>query len=858
MPESRLIEAFAAGDREAWTCVMTGDLIGTLRYMSPEQALAKQEVVDHRTDVYSLGATLYELLTLEPAFAGDDRQELLRQVAFEEPARPRRLNRAVPAEMETIVLKAMEKNSADRYATAQELADELGRFLKDKPIRARPAGLGRRLRKWGRRHPAWVAAAAALLAAVAVLSGGLGWVANDRATRAQRMADEVGDALKDSADWQQRRRVPAALAAARRAQAALAGGQADAALRRLVEARMNDLDLLAELEEARLEGAAVRAGDFDNAESADRRYGEVLRQFKLDMEAGSVEEGGAPLRDSTVALELASLLDAWATPRRRHDPQHESRCKRLLEVARVADPDGWRSQLRHALAGRDRDALARLAPANEVEHLLPWTLSALATGLGREGALELAEALLREAQRRHPDDFWINECLGYLLMELSPPRLVEAIPFLTAAVALRPKSPGAHVNLGIALVSKGDVEGAISALRQASRLEPDYAEAHHNLGNALHKKGDVDGAIAAYREALQLKKELPEALNGLGVALVCKGDVDRAIAAYREALQLKQDYPEAHCNLGGALREKGQFAEALTHLRRGHELGTQKPGWRYPSAEWVRQTQSLADLDRRATAILKGEARAKNPSELLRLARFCLDRKKYPASAARLYADAFAAEPELAADLAAGDRFAASRAAALAGCGSGGDAATLDETGRSRWRNQALDWLRADLKLWAKKRQSGDAEEHNEVREGLGRWQRDPAFAGVRGPDALAKLLAPEGEVWRRLCADVAATLAQAEEKGNSTKRQAPTVINIPYRGRSYRTSRISEVQRRTAGVAHCVAPVAHLSWLLFPADFLKSPALLTRSTQVASPFKGLVSDPARPAPLGTGEEKHG
>src|SRR5262249_38385840 len=113
---------------------MTGDLVGTLRYMSPEQALAKRVVVDHRTDVYSLGATLYELLALRPVFEGTDRQELLRQIAFEEPKPPRRVNRAVPAELEVIVLKALEKNPADRYATARALADDLRRFLDDRPI----------------------------------------------------------------------------------------------------------------------------------------------------------------------------------------------------------------------------------------------------------------------------------------------------------------------------------------------------------------------------------------------------------------------------------------------------------------------------------------------------------------------------------------------------------------------------------------------------------------------------------------------------------------------------------------------------------------------------------------------------
>jgi eukaryotic-like serine/threonine-protein kinase len=145
---------------------MTGDLLGTLRYMSPEQALAKRVVVDHRTDIYSLGVTLYELLTLGPAYSGRDRQEILQRIAFEEPPPPRKHNSSIPVTLETIVLKAMAKDPSARYASARDLADDLRRFLNHEPIRARRSGPAERLMMWARRRPA----IAALICLVALVS----------------------------------------------------------------------------------------------------------------------------------------------------------------------------------------------------------------------------------------------------------------------------------------------------------------------------------------------------------------------------------------------------------------------------------------------------------------------------------------------------------------------------------------------------------------------------------------------------------------------------------------------------------------------------------------------------------------
>jgi serine/threonine protein kinase len=145
----------------------TGDIPGTIRYMSPEQA-SGLKTLDHRTDVYSLGATFYEVLTLEPIFYGRDAQYLLNQVLHAEPRALRQRDKTIPVELETIILKAVSKNPFDRYRTAGDLAADLQRFLDHKPILARRPTLLDRARKWSRRHPSVVAATFIVLAGLAI------------------------------------------------------------------------------------------------------------------------------------------------------------------------------------------------------------------------------------------------------------------------------------------------------------------------------------------------------------------------------------------------------------------------------------------------------------------------------------------------------------------------------------------------------------------------------------------------------------------------------------------------------------------------------------------------------------------
>jgi WD40 repeat protein len=185
------------------TLTITGDLLGTLRYMSPEQAAGRRGALDHRTDIYSLGVTLYELLTLRPAFGGADREQLLRQIMDTEPPAPRRIDKSIPKDLETIVLKSIAKQPADRYDTAVQLADDLRLFLEQHPVRARRATRRERLWRWTLRNPlvsTLCATVALLLLLMAVVGFLVAWKQTTVA-RAARHALYLADIRSAYQSW---------------------------------------------------------------------------------------------------------------------------------------------------------------------------------------------------------------------------------------------------------------------------------------------------------------------------------------------------------------------------------------------------------------------------------------------------------------------------------------------------------------------------------------------------------------------------------------------------------------------------------------------------------------------------------
>jgi serine/threonine protein kinase/Flp pilus assembly protein TadD len=900
--------------------------VGTPQYMSPEQAELSGLDIDTRSDVYSLGVLLYELLTGTTPFdpetfrrAGLD--EVRRMIREDEPPRPsarvstldaaarstassrrgldeRQLGRLLRGDLDWIVMRALEKDRNRRYESAGEFAADVERYLANEPVEARPPSSWYRVQKFARRNKAGVAVTAVVAAALTLLTWGIGYVIRDRSARLTQVERAVNEALREAEFFQGQARWPDALAAARRAEALLESGGSHPALRQRVGEALADLTMVAKLEEVLLLPTAAVREDLFDWRLADVGYLTAFREYGIDVTALPPEKAAERVRARAIRGELVAALDVWAPLRMKSD---EKGGRHLLAVARAADPDdGWRNELRDALARKERGALEELAAAAATRNQPPAILARLGVALHLANAHEASVALLRKAQALYPGDFWINHGLAFSLAQMQPPRSEEAIRFHTAALALRPSSPGVYLNFGKALETKGALDEAIAAYREAILLKSDYSTAHGALGNALHEKGLLDEAIAAYREAIRLKPEdaggntnlgnaleekgLPDeaitvlrnairlqpdlamAHNNLGVALKNKGLLDEAIAefrealrlnpkfalaltnhgdalcrkglldeaiaahreairlkpdltlahgnlglalgdkgllddaiaayreavrlnpdrrgahvnifnlgralgkkgfqaeaiaAYREAIRIKPDLAEAHCNMGNILLLQENFAEALAFLRRGHELGSKNPSWKYPSAGWVESAERLAAMGSRLSAVVRGDAEPADSREALEVLAHCY-KKRLTVKTAQLYTrycrTAWAKEPGSAANT----RFIAAQAAALAGCGRGEDAAALGEAERAGWRSQALEWLQADLVHFGKRLTDSRPAARKEAQDYFNRRKQEPALAGVRDATELAKLPEAERAEWVRFWSAVQTALAKA------------------------------------------------------------------------------------------------
>jgi tetratricopeptide (TPR) repeat protein len=405
--------------------------------------------------------------------------------------------------------------------------------------------------------------------------------------------------------------------------------------------------------------------------------------------------------------------------------------------------------------GRPKEAEAEYRAALRLKPDYPEARYSLGNALSAQGRPKEAEAECRAALRLKPDDPMAHNNLGNALGEQGRPKEAEAE--YRAALRLKPDYPEAHTNLGNALSAQGRPKEAEAECRAALRLKPDFLAAHSNLGIALSAQGRLEEAEAEFREALRLKPDDPSAHNNLGLALYEEGRVDEAVGHYEKALRLDPKCAQAQGALGQALLAQGRWPEARNATRRCLELLPDRHPLRAPGTAQLRQCERMLALEARLPAVLAGKDKPAG-AECLDFARLCRGMKRY-AAAARFYADAFAPDPKLTADPRSSNRYHAACAASLAAAGQGEDATSLAEEGRARLRQQALDWLRADLALWAKMAGEGTPQTRQLVARALPHWQKHPDLASLRDKAALDKLPTAERDAWQRLWADVDALL---------------------------------------------------------------------------------------------------
>jgi eukaryotic-like serine/threonine-protein kinase len=779
-----------------------GSVLGTPAYMAPEQARGELSRVDERSDVFGLGAVLCQVLTGRPPYAGEGAHRQARQADLGD-AFARLDSCGADAELVALARRCLAPEPERRPRHAGEVAQAVAGYEAGVQQRLRRAEVERaaaqaraeeakaKARAERRARRLQLGLAGAVLLAVVLAGGGWYWADSVRRAHeeeAARQREQAGrsaelalreavtlrdEARKESKDLAQRRAtLLTALSAVKRGQTLLAnspgaheavGGRL-AELRREVEDEVRDVRMVIRTEEIRMrEGEPDPEHKTSSQEVAFRLYAQAFRDYGIDVKTMDVTRAGRLIRERPIRTQLVAILDnwAWITPR-------EKERRRLRQIADVADPDprALTHQMRHALARDDTAALVRLAGTAPVAKLAPTTLADLGTTLFQRGKADEAVRLLQRAQRQYPDNWWINRQLGMALLWLRPPRPAEALRYLHAACALRSRNPQVYLDIGNVLHGMNRPDEALTFYRTAAELDPSLAVAQLSLGVALRARGRTDEAVDRFRRALKLDPKLAAAHNHLGMALRGKGRLDAAIACYRRAIERYPEYAEAHCNLGLALLSEGEFGEAIRALERGHELGSARPGWRYPSEQWLRYARQMEALDRRLPAVLGGKEQPRDAPERLLLAWLCQQpyRQLYVRSA-KFYAEAFAEQPKLADDLRQTYRYNAACAAARAGTGQGKDGKSLGEEEKARWRREALDWLRAHLAAWGK-RLAKEPAQANLVRSLLAHWQEDSDLAAVRDEDALARLPAEERERWQRLWRDVADLLKRADEAG--------------------------------------------------------------------------------------------
>ena len=604
--EATLLPACSSGGSET----MQGAALGTPNFMSPEQAAGRLDQVGAASDVYGLGATLYTLLTAKPPVEGEDTPDILRRVREGRIRRPRDVAPDVEPALEAVCMKALALRPADRYVSPRALADDLERWLADKPVSAWREPMVVRAKRWARQHQTLVtSSAASLFIALIALAAGLHLYqdaetrrAKDKADReraetirelqAERKRAAAEEAIKNALDQAEKPHeelheilakpggvfgllneparwkayIEAAKTSLKAAQGMLetaepgvdpAIAERAARLRELLERDESDRLLAAKFEEIRADKSIWVEGRFDDAPAFDQ-YKAAFAKADPGILKDPAAAVAARLTASPINEQLLSAMVGWAHVSLRVG--NHLMAWRLWEIGRLAAPDPeWANRLAKIDLLRDRKGLEKLVKEAPISRFPASLMELIGDQLwGSDRAKQVT--WFRKAQAQHPQDFWLNMGLGNALLEKEP---VEAAGFYRVAIAIRPSSIAAY----------------------------------HNLGYSLEMQEKRDEAIAVYQKAIGLNSKSAHAYNSLAFALNGQRNFPKAFEAFDKAIECDPKFAMAHRGLGIALFETGQFAKAAESFQKGSDLFKEgrwrSDYWRNDCDAWLKRCEQM-------------------------------------------------------------------------------------------------------------------------------------------------------------------------------------------------------------------------------------------------------------------------
>jgi tetratricopeptide (TPR) repeat protein len=814
--ERTLLPSSASASAET----LPGSAVGTPAYMSPEQARGDLDALGPWSDVYSLGATLFCLLTGRPPYEGDDIGTILRHVQNGEFPPPRQLDPTIDRALEAICLKAMVLMPEDRYESCRALVEDIDRWLADEPVSARGEPLRERAWRWVRKHPIPASAVAAALV--------VGLAASLYGLRRER-AFATGLAAANTAIDQQRTRAEdrerQAIDAVKRFRDAVAENPA-----------LKNNPALEDLRKTLLKEPLAFFRTLRDQLQADNdtRPEALARLAQAALELGDLISEIGDWQDALTACQEALTIRERLA---REDPatiELQNRLALNLNLIgylqrRTGQPQAARASFERALGIMEQ--LARVYPAITQYQsglvTLYSNIGLLQGDMGQPqaalGSHERALAIQERLARENPADIQFQDRLarsynsiGILQSETGQPgaamisheralRIVERLarehPTITQ---FQTDLARTHSNIANLQGEKSQREAELKSnervlliVERLAREHPAVTEfqnhlalIHHNMGSTQRNMGHSEAALRSYTSAFAIWESLarehpqvPEFASRLGSTLnnMSRIDLDvkrfaaasdhlhQAIFWHKRALSANPKHPEYRQVL---MINLGLLAETA------HALGR--------NDEWVEAERELAelkasdprfsDLDVRLAAVVSGAA-PKDNAERLALAQRAYDTGRH-AAAVRLWGEALKSDPNLARDRQDQHAYNAACAAALAASGQGKDKTALDDAAKARLRQQAHAWLSSELVTWSGLLQTGPPEGRSTIVQILGHWQQDTDLASVRNRGPLSKLSEQERQQWQTLWARVEELLRRAE--ADSTGRPAPHKGELP------------------------------------------------------------------------------